>query len=92
MSGRGHFRNGSAGLGIGLPSISHDRRGADDVITRAEHQPLDSIHRLVEYYTSSLAVKPAPPVDDVNLMRRNFAFTPVTVRASPAAFVVVSMV
>jgi hypothetical protein len=42
-------------------------------------------------YTSNFAVKPAPPVEDTNLMRRNFACTPVTVRASPAVAVVVSI-
>jgi hypothetical protein len=42
--------------------------------------------------TRSFAVRPLPPVEETNLMRRNLACTPFTVRASPAAFVVVSMV
>ena len=37
-------------------------------------------------------MRPLPPVEDENLMRKNRACTPVTVRASPAVFVVVSMV
>jgi hypothetical protein len=37
-------------------------------------------------------VRPLPPVEDENLMRKNLACTPFTVRASPAVFVVVSMV
>src|SRR3989442_13368305 len=35
--------------------------------------------------TISLAVKPAPPVEETNRMRRNLACTAATVRASPAA-------
>ena len=46
----------------------------------------------VRTHTRSFAVRPLPPVEEENLMRRNFACTPVTVRASPAVFVVVSMV
>src|SRR6266849_4172772 len=42
--------------------------------------------------TISLAVRPAPPVEETNRMRRNLACTAATVRASPAVAVVVSMV
>lgn len=37
-------------------------------------------------------MRPLPPVEDENLMRKNLACTPVTVRASPAVLVVVSSV
>src|SRR5216683_7119259 len=47
------------------------------------HTPLQTI---------SFAVRPAPPVEETNLMRKNLVCTPVTVRASPAVFVVVSIV
>lgn len=43
-------------------------------------------------YTINFAVSPLPPVEETTLMRRNFACTPLTVRASPAVFVVVSIV
>src|SRR5882724_8676301 len=41
--------------------------------------------------TISFAVRPAPPVDETNRIRRNFACTPVTVRASPVSAVDVSI-
>jgi hypothetical protein len=41
--------------------------------------------------TRILAVRPAPPVEETNLMRRNFACTAATVRASPATLVVASI-
>src|SRR6266581_439853 len=42
--------------------------------------------------TISLAVKPVPPVEETNLIRKNFACTLATVRASPVVAVVVSIV
>src|SRR6267143_884442 len=42
--------------------------------------------------TISFAVKPAPPVEETNLMRRNLACTLATARASPVVAVVASMV
>src|SRR5216684_4352058 len=45
-----------------------------------------------QHHTISFAVRPVPPVEETNLMRKNLACTLATVRASPAVAVVVSMV
>lgn len=42
-------------------------------------------------YGKIFAVSPAPPEDEMTLIRTNRARTPMTVRASPAVFVEVSM-
>src|SRR5260370_12841900 len=55
---------------------------AKSVLSRGE-SPLQTI---------SFAVKPVPPVQETNLMRRNLACTPAPVRASPVVPVVVSIV
>src|SRR6267378_1661166 len=51
-----------------------------------------SVASVQRTYTISLAVKPGPPVEETNLMRRNFACTLATVRASPVVAIVVSIV
>src|SRR5713101_6065463 len=54
---------------------------------RRPFEPPDALHQTINF-----AVKPAPPVEETNLMRKNLACTLATVRASPVRAVVVSMV
>src|SRR5258708_26356538 len=49
-------------------------------------EPPDALHQ-----TISFAVKPAPPVEETNLMRKNLACTLATARASPVVAVGVSI-
>jgi hypothetical protein len=56
------------------------------------HFDLENLSTNFSAQTSIFAVYPDPPVAELHLMRRNFARTVVTVRASPAVAVLVSKV
>src|SRR5439155_13566473 len=82
------FRRSSvACLGHGKPLLFEPPRG----VGARYIVPLQALATRPLSQTRILAVRPAPPVEELNLMRRNFALTPVTVRASPAVLVLESM-